>query len=73
MKALIVNGEIPPLEPLPADWGEGQRLCVEKADDGADVPVEEIDRDFAALAALCGDSEPADEEALKSRARRSAT
>ena len=63
VKAVVRNGEIRPLEPLPADWQEGQPLRVEKADAG-EMSVEEIDRDFAVLAALCEISEPADEEHL---------
>jgi hypothetical protein len=49
---------------LPADWQDGQRLRVEKADDG-DMSVEEIDRDFAVLASQCEASEAADEEQLE--------
>jgi hypothetical protein len=64
VKAVIRRGEIRPLEPLPADWQEGQPLRVEKADDG-EACVEEIDRDFAVLATLCEASEPADEEQLE--------
>lgn len=61
--AILKNGEIRPLEPLPADWQEGQRLRVETADDD-DATPEEIDRDFAQLAALCADSDPADDELM---------
>jgi hypothetical protein len=63
LKAIVSHGEIHPLEPLPADWQEGQRLRIEKADD--ETPVEDIDRDFAVLATLCEDSEPAEEEQLE--------
>jgi predicted nucleic acid-binding protein len=64
VKAVVCHGEIRPLEPLPADWQEGQSLHVEKADDG-NATVEAIDGDFAALAALCEGNEPADEEQLQ--------
>ena len=64
VKAVVRGGEIRPLEPLPADWHDGQPLRVEKADEG-ETSVEEIDRDFALLAALCEASEPADEEQLE--------
>lgn len=63
LKAVLRHGEIQPLEPLPGDWQEGQRLCIEKADD--QMPVEEIDCDFAVLAALCEANEPAEEEQLE--------
>lgn len=63
LKAIVIQGEIRPLEPLPADWQEGQRLRIEKADD--ETPVEEIDRDFAVLEKLCEASELAEEEQLE--------
>ena len=64
LKAILHQGEIRLLEPLPADWQDGQRLCVEKADE-SQTPLEEIDRDFAVLAALCEASELMEEEHLK--------
>jgi hypothetical protein len=63
VKAVMSSGEIHPLEPLPADWREGQPLRIEKAD-YSEMPVEEIDRDFAVLASLCSDSAPANEDQL---------
>ena len=59
-KAVLQNGEIRPLEPLPSDWREGQQLRVEKAGEG-EPSAEEIDRDFALLATLCADSDPEEE------------
>ena len=64
VKAVVSQGEIRPLEPLPADWQEGQHVRVEKADD-QEIPLEEIDRDFAVLASLCETSEPGEEEQLE--------
>ena len=66
VKAVVRDGEIRPLEPLPADWREGQPLRVEKAEDG-EMAVDEIDHDFAVLAKLCETSEPEDEEQLEQR------
>ncbi len=63
VKAVVSCGGIRPLEPLPADWREGQPLQIEKADDG-EMPVEEIDSDFAVLASLCSESESANEDQL---------
>jgi hypothetical protein len=67
VKAVVTDGEIRPLEPLPPDWREGQPLRIEKAEVGEmdDPPVEEIDRDFAVLASLCTGSDPGDEEQLE--------
>jgi hypothetical protein len=74
VKAVVSHGEIRPLEPLPADWRDGQPLRIEKAED-AEPPVEEIDRDFSVLANLCAAIDPADDEQLEAalaEARRAA-
>ena len=74
VKAVVSKGEIRPLEPLPADWRDGQPLRIEKADD-AESSIEEVDRDFAALASLCDESDPADDARLEAalvEARRAA-
>ncbi len=63
VKAVVSCGEIRPLEPLPADWREGQPPRIEKADYG-EMPPEEIERDFADLASLCSESETANEDQL---------
>lgn len=59
-KAVLDNGEIKLLEPLPREWREGEQLRVEMADEG-EPSVEEIDRDFALLGELCANSDPAEE------------
>jgi hypothetical protein len=64
VKAVVSRGEIRPLEPLPADWQEGQPLRVEKVDQD-EMTAEEIDRDFAVLEGMCAASEPGDEHPLE--------
>jgi hypothetical protein len=64
VKAVVSHGAILPIEPLPADWQEGQTLRVEKLDDG-EATAEGIDHDFAVLASLCETSDPADEVRLQ--------
>jgi hypothetical protein len=63
--AVLQNGEIRPLEPLPADWKEGKRLRIESIDDDESATPEQIDRDFALLNSLCADSDPDEEEQLQ--------
>jgi hypothetical protein len=77
-KAILKNGLIHPLEPLPTDWAEGQELVVEA------VPVdhaERADRWYRELEEAVAEIDPEDErrrhealEALhreaKERARR---
>ena len=62
-KAILHNGKIQPVEPLPQEWQEGALLRIEKAEDD-EATIEEIDRDFALLAQLCADSDPTEEERL---------
>lgn len=63
VNAVVSGGEIRPLEPLPADWKEGQHLRIEKAED-SEPTVEAIDRDFALLEGLCTGGDTADDECL---------
>jgi len=65
-KAILKNGNIYPLEPLPTDWREGQELDVEPSQTRPDagLSAEEIDRDFQELDALCALGDPAEDERL---------
>lgn len=63
VKAVVHRGEIRPLEPLPLDWPEGQRLRIEKVDE--EPSVAEFERDFAELEVLCAMSEAEDEERMQ--------
>lgn len=63
VKAVVSQGAIRPLEPLPADWQDGQPLRVEAEEIEASTEV--IDRDFALLAALCEGGDPTDEDKLE--------
>jgi len=51
IKAILRNGLIQPLEPLPATWGEGQELVVEEPEAmGAAVRLEDWAKDLDAAA-----------------------
>jgi hypothetical protein len=64
VNAIVSGGAIRPLEPLPADWREGQALRVEREDE-RDTAIAEVDQDFALQASVCDQSEPVGEEALQ--------
>jgi hypothetical protein len=68
VKAVVSGGVIRPLEPLPEDWREGQSVVIEKAENLPDeldnVDPEEVDRDFAELAAPCANRDAEDEEIM---------
>ena len=65
-RAVLKNGLIYPLEPLPVEWQEGQEVCVEKVEPSLErEPSEaEIDGDFADLATLCASGDTVDDERL---------
>ena len=57
-RAVLKNGVILPLEPLPPNWLDGQELSVESA------PIDEDDQDFerwmSELNALIAENDPSD-------------
>ncbi len=62
LKAVIKNGVIQPLEPLPPDWTEGVELEIQKAT--GTLPPEAVDEWLAEMNALCADSTPEQEARL---------
>lgn len=63
VKAVVSHGQIRPLEPLPADWHEGQPLRIDRADDFV-TSIEAINRDFALLDQLCATRDSENEQRL---------
>jgi hypothetical protein len=63
VKAVLKNGTIQPLEPLPANWVEGSELEVEEAR-RPDSP-EEADRWYQQLEALVAPTNPQDIEIIE--------
>ncbi|MGA2231931.1 MAG: hypothetical protein ABSH22_13625 [Tepidisphaeraceae bacterium] len=52
IKAVLRDGRIQPLEPLPPDWSDGQELVVEEPDLSAtESRIDEWERDLAAATA----------------------
>lgn len=52
IKAILHDGRIQPLEPLPPGWADGQELVVEEPDwAGAEAPVDQWARDLEAATA----------------------
>jgi hypothetical protein len=61
LKAVLRQGVIVPLEPLPQDWEEGAALEVAKAH----APPADIDAWAKSMNQLCADSSPSDEETMR--------
>jgi hypothetical protein len=57
-KAVLKNGMICPLEPLPPEWEDGRELRVESADD--DEEDHDIDIWYRELQSLVAQNDPAD-------------
>lgn len=60
VKAVIRDGRIEPLGPLPPEWEDGREVFVE-TDPYDEMTPDEIAADFAELDRLCADNDPADE------------
>jgi len=61
LKAILRNGAIVPLEPLPTEWEEGAPLEVAKASAG----TMDIDAWAKMMDELCADSSAEDEERMQ--------
>ena len=63
MKAILKNGVIHLLDPLPAEWTEGDELEIQHIEslDSAEA----IDKWLAEMNALCADSTPEDEAIIQ--------
>ena len=60
LKAVLRQGVIVPLEPLPEDWEDGAALEVARAE----APRMDIDEWAQTMNQLCADSQPEDEQAM---------
>jgi hypothetical protein len=67
-KAILKNGAILPLEPLPVEWKDGRELSVEAADEPGETDAE-FDVWLAELQALCAGNDPDDLVQVEQRIR----
>jgi hypothetical protein len=61
-RAVLRNGLIYPVEPLPKEWEDGKELFVEPA---PETDPEFVDRWYAEMERLCADSAPEEEAQLQ--------
>jgi hypothetical protein len=61
LKAVLREGVIVPLEPLPPEWDEGAALEVARSD----APALDIDAWAESMNQLCADSAAEDEQAMR--------
>ena len=61
LKAVLRQGVVVPLEPLPLEWEEGAALEVAKSD----APPLDIDAWAKSMDQLCADSSASDEQAMQ--------
>ena len=54
IRAVVKNGVIQPIDPLPSDWNDGQTVVVEQQDETTDT-LENWTRDMNALTAELDD------------------
>ena len=67
-KAVLKDGSIIPLEPLPTNWVEGQELSVE-ASDTFDEEDQVIDAWYRELQAMVAENDPKDFESVEQAIR----
>ena len=63
VRAVLRDGVIYPVDPLPPDWTDGRELRVEDAQEPEDSP-EALDRWYRELEALCAQNDPEDDDRL---------
>jgi hypothetical protein len=63
IRAVVKNGTIQPLEPIPPEWSEGREVVVQET---ATLDTREsIDRWYQELEALCAAADPEDDQRLR--------
>ncbi len=72
IRAVLSNGVIQPVDPLPPDWPDGQELQVEPAQPALPDRVEDLDRWYQELESLCAAGDSKDDQRLQARTSRSA-
>ena len=63
IRAVVKNGTIQPLEPMPPDWSDGREVVVEEAE--PPCRTDEIDRWCEDLEASAAAIDPVDDERLQ--------
>jgi hypothetical protein len=65
IRAIVKNGKLKALDPLPPEWADGRRLTVEDENgQGAEEPFD-IDKWYETLEAMAAKSDPKDAERLE--------
>jgi hypothetical protein len=59
VRAVLKNGVIQPVEPLPLEWADGQELRVESMQEAPQVP-EDLDQWYQELEAMVAQNDPTD-------------
>jgi hypothetical protein len=62
--AILRNGVIFPVDPLPSEWRDGKELWIETMPDSHETP-EEIDCWYQEVDALCAQGDQEDDERLR--------
>jgi len=65
LKAILRQGAIVPLEPLPSDWAEGAQLEIDITDAPNSSSPFDIDEWARTMETLCADSSVDDEQVMR--------
>jgi len=65
IRAVLSNGVIQPMEPLPPDWPDGQELRVEPDGTAPTDRAQDFNQWFQDLDSLCASADPEDDQRLQ--------
>jgi hypothetical protein len=69
IRAIVRNGSIEPIEPIPPEWPDGKEVVVQETPDNSHEAPESLDRWYQELNALCVAGDADDDERLKTALR----
>ncbi len=64
IRAIVKNGMIQPLEPLPPEWSEGREMLVQEANGSVGSTSDQLDEWYRDLETLCAAADPVDDDRL---------
>jgi hypothetical protein len=65
IRAVLKNGVLQPLSPLPTDWQDGREVLLSVVDDGRLPTADEIDAIEREITAADTESDPQDDERMR--------
>jgi hypothetical protein len=65
IRAIVKNGTIQPIDPIPPEWSDGREVLVQEAAPGFRNSPEETEQWYRELEVLCAAGDPEDDARLR--------